>query len=239
MDRGLNLNRFKGKAMKKTALLLTAIFCTAAFAHGGGAETPEPALHGAVAQEAGVPAVDVETHEAGVSAVDGETQEAAAHEAAVPAEDGETSETLAHGPGESEEPAQEAEPEEMVAKVTETYLYSGDFTIRQISDVIYMNSLLPGLGSLVIQQDYAGASVIFGGAALGMLILGTVDTNFAWSGYTVLSITYIYNVLRPMFYRRPLPKKTASGAPAHGLNFAVLPGLGGSISTFAVYKAGF
>jgi len=120
-------------------------------------------------------------------------------------------------------------------------------------------NLLPGVGSIVIMQDWWGAAaqwVLFGsGIALTFNGIDMYDTTYYsgiymmtetriklnglfWPGIALLTGNAVYNGFRSATYRKKAAKNTASLENA-GFNIAVLPDKDGNIRGCVVYSMEF
>ncbi|MCL2102053.1 MAG: hypothetical protein FWH22_10120 [Fibromonadales bacterium] len=124
----------------------------------------------------------------------------------------------------------------------------GNFTKGQRWGTWGLNTIVPGLGSIAIMDDWTGAFVQWG--AIGVFgTLGALSTieasasenfNILVGTLTVgLGVSYIWNIYRSITYNKPVPK-TASLANPRNFSFAVMPGRNGNgISYGLMYNAGF
>ena len=104
-------------------------------------------------------------------------------------------------------------------------------------------NFIPGLGSLVIMQDWKGAVtqlvLVGGGAAL--IITGVEPegpNGLVWTGAAMVVGGLVYNNVRSITYIKKKPTNTAS-LENTGLNIAVLPDKDGNIKGYVAYRVEF
>jgi len=118
--------------------------------------------------------------------------------------------------------------------------YSDDFSLGIRLGTWFINDIIPGLGSMILMQDYAGGVFMFGFTVGGVVMISSgVDTNsdaLVILGLASLTGVVVGNVVRSCTYRKP---NTRLGANAtDGFNFAVLP-KNGDLQYVAAYSKSF
>ncbi len=139
-----------------------------------------------------------------------------------------------------------------------------NFTSGQRWGTWGLNSVVPGLGSLVIMKDWAGAITQWALSGAGFIVLGiglselesdsysSSYNSYSYydyddhdddeaeillvSGIVVLSANFIFNIVRSASYDRP---KNAAYKPYEGFNFAIKPSKHGSYMPYLTYSKAF
>jgi len=128
------------------------------------------------------------------------------------------------------------------------YETAGNFTASQRWATGALN-IIPGLGSMVIMDDFWGAVPqwslsVAGGVLYVFLFTGESyyeDYNeghdvIFFTGSALLASSFIYNIYRSITYDKP--QKTAFGENS-GFNLAVLPNRNGKLNAFLMYNKAF
>jgi hypothetical protein len=134
-----------------------------------------------------------------------------------------------------------------------------NFTNGERWGTVGLNLLAPGVGSIVIMDDWTGAItqwvLVGGGIALmlsnnmyqdtthridsyGTLVIEQ-DVNGWWlTGLFMVAGDVIFALCRPALYNKKMPKNTASLEPT-GLRWAVLPDGNGEVKAYLAYRVEF
>ncbi|GBU24543.1 hypothetical protein R83H12_01177 [Fibrobacteria bacterium R8-3-H12] len=77
----------------------------------------------------------------------------------------------------------------------------GSLSVGQRWGTWALNTIIPGLGSAVIMDDYAGMGVQIGVGVLGLfLIKGLPGNTYAAGGLSLLSVNQTFNIIRSVTY---------------------------------------
>jgi hypothetical protein len=134
-----------------------------------------------------------------------------------------------------------------------------NFTNGERWGTVGLNLLAPGVGSIVIMDDWIGAIpqwvLVGGGIALmlsnnvgettyrtdsyGDRVIDSYDLNgWWWTGFFMVAGDVLYALYRPALYSKKMPTKTASLEPT-GFRWAVLPDENGEVKAYLAYRVEF
>jgi len=99
-----------------------------------------------------------------------------------------------------------------------------------------INIIIPGFGSFLVMEDYAGMLMQWVFTASGIYTIAANDIN-PYIGIALLSTNFIFNIFRSYSYNEP-PNNHASNN-RNGFNLAVLPNRHGEVMPYLLYNKTF
>ena len=115
-----------------------------------------------------------------------------------------------------------------------------NFTNGERWGTVGLNLLAPGVGSIVIMDDWIGAipQWVLIGSGIPMLLNNGLDNGWGAAGYCMVMVDVTYVFLRSLMYSKKFPKNTASLEPT-GFRWAVLPDGNGEVKAYLAYRVEF
>ena len=116
-----------------------------------------------------------------------------------------------------------------------------NFTKRERLRTWALNTVIPGLGSAVIMNDYVGMRIHIGLVALGitsLVIESRMENNYDNIGGWLLFGSFIFNIVRSYSYDKPINDRHSSNEYG-GFNLAVLPNRRGEAMPYLMYNKTF
>jgi len=106
-----------------------------------------------------------------------------------------------------------------------SWLEYGGYSFNRRTGTWLINSIIPGLGSMILMEDYVGGGISFGFVAGGALLMvggaEALSPTLTYVGAVSAIGGQLFNLFRPWLYRKPTSKTAYNRVD--GFNFAALP----------------
>nr|AXS01280.1 hypothetical protein [uncultured bacterium] len=121
------------------------------------------------------------------------------------------------------------------------YTHSGDFTSGERLGAMFVNWIIPGVGSGVMMKDGKGAGttwgLLVGGLVVALVGVSVNEEAVLYSGAVIFLVGGIYNLVRPWTYQGYAAANTDN--PYGDVRFAVIPDKNGDLKAVVAYGLSF